>query len=60
MLRRSRWSPRVSRALLAPTLAVLLFMGAVGTAYFLVTTQLQDVLGFTVLQAGAAFLPLVR
>ncbi|GAA2878601.1 MFS transporter [Pseudonocardia halophobica] len=50
--------PRVSRALLAPTLAVLLFMGAVGTAYFLITTQLQDVLGFTVLQAGAAFLPL--
>ncbi|MCE3553320.1 hypothetical protein LWC33_17875 [Pseudonocardia sp. RS11V-5] len=50
--------PRVSRALLAPTLAVLLFMGAVGTAYFLITTQPQDVLGFTVLQAGAAFLPL--
>ncbi|GAA4694955.1 MFS transporter [Pseudonocardia yuanmonensis] len=50
--------PRVPRALLAPTLAVLLFMGAVGTAYFLITTQLQEVLGFTVLQAGAAFLPL--
>lgn len=50
--------PRVPRALLAPTLAVLLFMGAVGTAYFLITRQLQDVLGLTVLQAGMAFLPL--
>jgi predicted MFS family arabinose efflux permease len=41
-----------------PAAVAFLFMGAVGTAYYLITTFLQDTLGFSVLEAGAAFLPL--
>jgi hypothetical protein len=43
---------------LGPSLVVLLFMGAVGTAYYLITTHLQDALGLSVLAAGLGFLPL--
>jgi MFS family permease len=46
------------RALVLPTVVVFLFMGAVGSAYYLITTYLQDVLGYPALQAGLAFLPL--
>lgn len=47
-----------NRALLQPTVAIFLFMAAVGTSYFLITTYLQDALGYSSLQAGLAFLPL--
>ena len=47
-----------NRALLQPTIAIFLFMAAVGTSYFLITTYLQDALGYSSLQAGLAFLPL--
>ena len=41
-----------------PAVVALLFMGAVGTTYYLITTHLQDTLGLSVLAAGAGFLPL--
>jgi MFS family permease len=45
-------------ALLPPVVAVFLFMGGVGSAYYLITTFLQDALGWSPLAAGLGFLPM--
>ncbi|GAB3291786.1 MFS transporter [Parasphingorhabdus pacifica] len=37
---------------------IFIFMGTVGTQYYLFTTYLQTVLGYSALQTGLAFLPL--
>lgn len=42
----------------AATTGAFLFMGTVGTQYYLFTTYLQNVLGYTPIIAGFAFLPL--
>lgn len=47
-----------NRNVLAAVVVVFVFMGTVGTLYYLFTTYLQDVLGYTPLQAGLSFLPL--
>ncbi len=47
-----------NRNVLAAVAVVFVFMGTVGTLYYLFTTYLQDVSGYTPLQAGLAFLPL--
>ncbi|GAA4846527.1 MFS transporter [Saccharopolyspora rosea] len=47
-----------NRHVLAAIVVVFVFMGAVGTEYYLFTTYLQDVLGYSPLRAGVAFLPL--
>ncbi|WP_224391185.1 MFS transporter [Pseudonocardia sp. ICBG1293] len=46
------------RNVLAAVVVVFVFMGTVGTLYYLFTTYLQDVLGYSPLAAGLAFLPL--
>lgn len=46
------------RALVLPTAAIFLFMGAVAAAYYLITVFLQDALGLGPLAAGLAFLPM--
>jgi len=44
---------------LAPSMAVILvYQGALGAAYYLLTTYLQPVLGYSAIEAGLAFLPL--
>jgi EmrB/QacA subfamily drug resistance transporter len=44
---------------LRPAMAVILvYQGALGSAYYLLTTYLQPVLGYSALEAGLAFLPL--
>ncbi|MFC9330334.1 MFS transporter [Kitasatospora sp. NPDC057015] len=44
---------------LTPSMAVILvYQGALGAAYYLLTTYLQPVLGYSALEAGLAFLPL--
>lgn len=47
-----------NRNVVAATTGTFLFMGTVGTQYYLFTTYLQTVLGYTPLTAGFAFLPL--
>lgn len=47
-----------NRNVLAAVTVVFVFMGTIGTLYYLFTTYLQDVLGYSPLQAGLAFLPL--
>ena len=47
-----------NRNVLAAIVVIFVFMGTVGTQYYLFTTYLQTVLGCTPLQAGVAFLPL--
>lgn len=47
-----------NRNVVAAIVTIFLFMGTVGTQYYLFTTYLQDVLAYTPLQAGFAFLPL--
>lgn len=47
-----------NRNVTAAIVVIFVFMGTVGTQYYLFTTYLQTVLGYTPLQAGFAFLPL--
>ncbi|MCF7548619.1 MFS transporter [Pseudonocardia sp. WMMC193] len=47
-----------NRNVVAATVVIFVFMGTVGTQYYLFTTYLQTVLGYTPLAAGFAFLPL--
>ncbi|GAA4973643.1 MFS transporter [Pseudonocardia tropica] len=47
-----------NRNVLAATVVIFVFMGTVGTQYYLFTTYLQSVLGYSPLTAGLAFLPL--
>ncbi|WP_433872782.1 MFS transporter [Saccharopolyspora sp. CA-218241] len=47
-----------NRNVVAAIAVIFVFMGTVGTQYYLFTTYLQTVLGYTPLQAGFAFLPL--
>lgn len=47
-----------NRNVLAAVVVVFVFMGTIGTLYYLFTTYLQDVLGYSPLAAGLAFLPL--
>lgn len=47
-----------NRNVVAATTVIFVFMGTVGTQYYLFTTYLQTVLGYAPLTAGFAFLPL--
>ncbi len=47
-----------NRSLVTAILVILVFQSALGGAYYLFTTYLQDVLGYNALQAGLAFVPL--
>ncbi|MEV0644562.1 MFS transporter [Phytomonospora sp. NPDC050363] len=47
-----------NRSLVVAMAVVFIFMGVIGTEYFLFTSHVQNVLGYTTLQAGLAFLPL--
>ncbi len=47
-----------NRSLVAAILVILVFQSSLGGAYYLLTTYLQGVLGYSALQAGLAFLPL--
>ncbi|SDH41719.1 MFS transporter [Pseudonocardia oroxyli] len=47
-----------NRNVVAATVVIFVFMGTVGTQYYLFTTYLQTVLAYTPLAAGFAFLPL--
>lgn len=46
------------RSLIVAIGVILVFQSALGGAYYLFTTYLQDVLGYSALQAGLAFVPL--
>jgi EmrB/QacA subfamily drug resistance transporter len=47
-----------NRSLSSSMLVILVYQGALGGAYYLLTTFLQPVLGYNALTAGLAFLPL--
>jgi EmrB/QacA subfamily drug resistance transporter len=47
-----------NRGLVTAIGVILVFQSALGGAYYLFTTYLQDVLGYNALQAGLAFVPL--
>jgi EmrB/QacA subfamily drug resistance transporter len=47
-----------NRSLTSSMLVILVYQGALGGAYYLLTTYLQPVLGYSALTAGLAFLPL--
>ncbi|GGU58031.1 MFS transporter [Lentzea flava] len=47
-----------NRSLVIAIGVILVFQSALGGAYYLFTTYLQDVLGYNALQAGLAFVPL--
>jgi EmrB/QacA subfamily drug resistance transporter len=47
-----------NRGLVTAIAVILVFQSALGGAYYLFTTYLQDVLGYNALQAGLAFVPL--
>lgn len=47
-----------NRSLVVAMSVVFIFMGVIGTEYFLFTNYVQNVLGYETLQAGLAFLPL--
>lgn len=47
-----------NRSLVTAIGVILVFQSALGGAYYLFTTYLQDVLGYNALQAGLAFVPL--
>ncbi|GIG63939.1 MFS transporter [Phytomonospora endophytica] len=47
-----------NRSLVVAMAVVFIFMGVIGTEYFLFTNYVQNVLGYETLQAGLAFLPL--
>jgi EmrB/QacA subfamily drug resistance transporter len=46
-----------NRGLVTAILVILVFQSALGGAYYVFTTYLQEVLGYNALQAGLAFLP---
>lgn len=47
-----------NRSLVTAILVILVFQSALGGAYYVFTTYLQDVFGYDALQAGLAFVPL--